>query len=114
MPSLCQIPRESPRLMDMCHGVEKNLKIAVNNILFVVILYPENEFAAFFYLHLLKVNLIISCRWAPKKEKIETLLLIAHRYAYLDMPKFAKILVALKIAQNKRFNPNKAGLFFWL
>ena len=71
MPSLCQIPGESPRLMDMCHGVEKNLKIAVNNILFVVILYPENEFAAFFYPHLLKVNLIFHADRQPRKKKLK-------------------------------------------
>ena len=33
-----------------------------------------------------------------QERKIETVLLIAHRHAYLDMPKFAKILVTLKIA----------------
>ena len=40
----------------MCHGVEKNLKSkrTVTNILFAFALYPDNEFAAFFYLYLSK------------------------------------------------------------
>ena len=56
MPNLCKISRESPRFLDISYGAGKNLKSKGSvTIWFVVVLYPENEFAAFFYLHLSKV-----------------------------------------------------------